>query len=235
MADAKFSNLCLDSGVAGTDLLALVDDPTGSPLSRKITIANSRTISNYDVLLDTGASATAGASNPNKPADQDTGDGWRMRVVEWQATYPVLEFVGWAQFAVDSAAFWFDTSIDSGATWTAAENGHETCRYGYSSAAAVVSAEADADDLVNLHNEIGNAANEYACFRLFLHNYGSEPTSALLNYNLVIKNDLGVAEVVIGAAKLDTGADITDIALYGAANQNVDTGRLTVYGHRGYA
>lgn len=60
MADSKITELTELTSVASTDVLAIVDDPSGSPITKKITKANLVTaIANSDI---TNATTTSGAS-----------------------------------------------------------------------------------------------------------------------------------------------------------------------------
>lgn len=229
MASSKITDLTQITNPALTDIVALVDSPGGTPASRKCTLRNINPLDDYVLLADTGVLGDTGGG----PSEQNANDGWRFRLVEW-SEFPVLEFWGWAQFATDSAAFWVDFSVDSGASWTAGENKIAHVRRGRESDSSEIATSSSTDDLWNIHNDIGNASGEYAAFRLRIYNWSLNGVQTHAVSHLILQKPTGVAEHLTGAMKLDTGGDITDIALYGGSSQNADTGKIQVYGLRGF-
>lgn len=230
MAAKKITALPELTAPVGTDVVAYVKDPATNPASRKTPLAAFKTFSNYRLLIDTGA----GVANKldlapvTFPAGMDTGEGFLLDLRPYTA-YPTLDIYGWIHAQTDSLAFWLEGSCDSGKTWLHAENQFTRMRFGEDSSGAGDAQANASDDLINLHSDVGNAANERCCFHITVFNWSRQiPTH--FHYELALNHSDGEVAVTVGAAVMDTGSDLNFIALNGNATELADSGKIQVYG-----
>lgn len=225
MVNPLISDLTGNTAPAGEDLIALVTDPLGNPASRACALRYLRAHSNMRVLLDTGVNITdTGTSH----ASQGVGDGWEFSTAGWD-DYPILDIYGWAQSTNDSNAMWFDLSEDTGESYTGyGENAVRRSYLGRTSNAGNDVAHNNTDDLLNIHPDLGNAADEYAAFRVTLFMWNDNlPTHAF--YELSASNPSDYTLAGAGGAIWDASGRVTNVAIF-AGQGELDTGKLIVVG-----
>jgi hypothetical protein len=70
MPDAKITALTENTPPASTDIIPMVDDPSGTPLTQKITLANLSSVVPFTTVrktgLDQGASSTSFTNSVNQ-------------------------------------------------------------------------------------------------------------------------------------------------------------------------
>ena len=85
MADAKITQLTELTSVADTDLLAIVDDPGGSPITKKITVANATAGSIKNSLVAAKGDLITATAN-DTPAIQSVGSDGQVLMADSTAT-----------------------------------------------------------------------------------------------------------------------------------------------------
>ena len=119
MANEKVSALTELTGASKSDILYVVDDPGGSPVSRKITISNFMAATKGEIFLTAagGWPSTASGCAGNRKREYPTND---MDLFSLDFDSATSEY---AQWSIGMPNFWDGGTITFDAAWTAASSG----------------------------------------------------------------------------------------------------------------
>ena len=118
MADTKITGLTEETAPVTTDLLVIVDDPSGTPATKKATIANVLAAQTGEIFVGSASiwpSTTSGAAAPAK--NEYTTNDQDIYEMAFDATSD--EF---GQFSIWMPDFWDAGTVTFKAVWTAASS-----------------------------------------------------------------------------------------------------------------
>lgn len=218
MASSKITDLTEEANPTRDDILALVDDPTGSPASGSVTLADHfKAARDVVLLVDTGVPDTGG---PN--IDIDLRDYHEFGIL-------ILDFS--VQADTDGTDLYMQCYTDSGGFANAAAPSlNKFAEYTYNG--SVSTYESNAANTYGLQNNMSSGANAFSVGRVWMQNWnGQGPTYCFHE----VAQKLGGAPIatVVGGCKWDTGADLTGIRMAGGGSGLLDTGKATLWGIRG--